>query len=543
MVDLKRKIKNSCQQDTKSVTDCLLELENVGIICIGPSSCLRTFYFKEGELDCLEQVFLCQLDQTDYLTGEIYPKLEKVAKQAVKLPNIKGVVLFAGCSDYIIQTDYEAMITELEATFSIPFFQIWRGPIAKCQHNSKEEIKEIAELLASKSPVILSEKQSNKTRLPVLASDISGVASLIETWDCFTFLYTPGSCTESFYDASTLQWQPHFYHTQFTDIDLSLGGTEDIIKEITNVYDGKKEICLLGTPLNHFVHGDYEELESLLREKEIPCLSFVTEGFEEAPIGISNALLKAGKYYLHNELRDKKAIKKQINLIGYTSLTFGNSLNMKQLTDLFKELGYSLNVITGNLKQTLESALCAQVNWVVSDEGLALAKWLEEEFEIPYIKDLPIGLIGLSECLKQLSVFCNSDLLVNLKKKEEQDKLLIDRSVLLLGEPSVNEGLERYLRVNEGVAKVTKKTYLPTDNLNYFYNYQISGFSEVEELLEDNLRYDVIIGDAVFQAICQENHPESLFIPLAYGVLSGSVKEGQSLVGDCARNWLEEYLK
>lgn len=347
MVELKqKKMPVSCQKETKSVTDCLLELEDVAIICIGPASCLRTFYFQEGELDILDHVFLCQLDQTDYLTGDIYSKLEKTVEQAMLLLDIKGIVLFAGCSDYIIQTDYDSIVLELEETYSLPFFQIWRGPIAKCQHNSKEEIKEIANILADKKPRKHVESEKEIFKLPVLASDIAGVASLIEDWNCLRVLYTPGSCTDSFADNSLLTKQANFYYTHFSDIDLSLGGTSDILSFICEHHDGKGDVCLMGSPLNHFVHGDYEELSESLKMEDISVLPFITEGFEEAPIGISKGLMDAGNYFLESETKEITT-KNQINLIGFTKLTLGNIINIDELKEKLSWSNYELNVIEG----------------------------------------------------------------------------------------------------------------------------------------------------------------------------------------------------
>ncbi|MDT2832874.1 nitrogenase component 1 [Vagococcus carniphilus] len=543
MVELKqKKMPVSCRKETKSVTDCLLELEDVSIICIGPASCLRTFYFQEGELDILDHVFLCQLDQTDYLTGDIYSKLEKTVEQAVLLPDIKGIVLFAGCSDYIIQTDYDSMVLELEATYSLPFFQIWRGPIAKCQHNSKEEIKEIANILADKKPRKHVESEKEIFKLPVLASDIAGVASLIEDWNCLRVLYTPGSCTDSFADNSLLAKQSNFYYTHFSDIDLSLGGTSDILSFICEHHDGKEDVCLMGSPLNHFVHGDYEELSESLKMEDISVLPFITEGFEEAAIGISKGLMDAGNYFLENETKERTP-KNQINLIGFTKLTLGNIINIDELKEKLAWNNYELNVIEGNLRDAFSSILVGQVNWIVSEEGLDLAKWLQKNYQIPYIVDLPIGRLGFERCIEQLTPFCDIQLIDRDEEVRDIERTLQKKHVLLLGRPSINEGLEKMLQLEFECQSVTSRTYLPTENLAYFYQDKAVGFSTIEELAAEKRSYDVIIGDSAYQKGCQFYFPKASFIPLNDGVVSGSVSEKtMSLTGISGNNWLTSFL-
>lgn len=543
MVELKqKKMPVSCQKETKSVTDCLLELEDVAIICIGPASCLRTFYFQEGELDILDHVFLCQLDQTDYLTGDIYSKLEKTVEQAVLLSNIKGIVLFAGCSDYIIQTDYDSMVLELEETYSLPFFQIWRGPIAKCQHNSKEEIKEIANILADKKSKECIEPTKEIFKLPILASDIAGVASLIEDWNCLRVLYTPGSCTDSFADNSLLASQSNFYYTHFSDIDLSLGGTSDILNFICEHHDGKEDVCLMGSPLNHFVHGDYEELSESLKMEDISVLPFITEGFEEAPIGISKGLMDAGSYFL-NEVSKENEFKNQINLIGFTKLTLGNIIDIDELKEELAMSNYELNVIEGNLRDAFSSLLVGQVNWVVSEEGLDLAKWLEKNYQMPYIADLPIGKLGFERCVEQLASFCDVQLIDRNEDVEDIEGTLQNKGVLLLGRPSINAGLKKMLELEFGCQSVTSRTYLPTENLAYYYQDKAVGFSTIEELVAEELSYDIIIGDSAYQKGCQFYFPNVLFIPLNDGVVSGSVSEKpMSLIGNSGNNWLTSFL-
>ncbi len=542
MVELKQKKMTSCQKITKSVTDCLLELEDVAIICIGPASCLRTFYFQEGELDVLDHVFLCQLDQTDYLTGDIYPKLEKVVEEAVKKRPLKGIVLFAGCSDYIIQTDYDSMLEDLEQTFSLPFFQIWRGPIAKCQHNSKDEIKEIAEKLKNVPVTKVVEKENEKQLMPVLASDIAGVASLIEDWDCMTILYTPGSCMESFAESSLLVRQSNFYHTHFSDVDLSLGGTSDIVEFVLQNYDGKKDVCLVGSPLNHFVHGDYEELADELKNHGISCLPFITEGFEEAQVGISQALLSAGKHFLSDKT-EKNQTKKQINLIGFTKLTLGNVIDINELEHCLGLSGYTLNMVAGNLRESFLKVLDGQVNWVVSEEGVSLAKWLEEEYEMPYIVDLPIGSSGVTACFDQLSTFCKS-VLIDPSEAIKDQLDMTAKKVLLIGEPLVNKAIERMLRVDIGIQSITCRTYLPTENLTYFYPKHVLGFSTLDELLAEKETYDVIVGDSIYKKTFKKYYPNSLFIPLNYGVISGvNIQEKQTLTAENGNNWFANQLK
>lgn len=543
MVELKqKKMPVSCQKETKSVTDCLLELEDVAIICIGPASCLRTFYFQEGELDILDHVFLCQLDQTDYLTGDIYSKLEKTVEQAVLLSNIKGIVLFAGCSDYIIQTDYDSMVLELEETYSLPFFQIWRGPIAKCQHNSKEEIKEIANILADKKSKECIEPTKEIFKLPILASDIAGVASLIEDWNCLRVLYTPGSCTDSFADNSLLASQSNFYYTHFSDIDLSLGGTSDILNFICEHHDGKEDVCLMGSPLNHFVHGDYEELSESLKMEDISVLPFITEGFEEAPIGISKGLMDAGSYFL-NEVSKENEFKNQINLIGFTKLTLGSIIDIDELKEELAMSNYELNVIEGNLRDAFSSLLAGQVNWVVSEEGLDLAKWLEKNYQMPYIADLPIGKLGFERCVEQLASFCDVQLIDRNEDVEDIEGTLQNKGVLLLGRPSINAGLKKMLELEFGCQSVTSRTYLPTENLAYYYQDKAVGFSTIEELVAEELSYDIIIGDSAYQKGCQFYFPNVLFIPLNDGVVSGSVSEKpMSLIGNSGNNWLTSFL-
>ena len=196
------------------------------------------------------------------------------------------------------------------------------------------------------------------------------------------------------------------------------------------------------------------DLESIVENIEetldIPCVSINTNSFENYYSGISLTLNSlANKFMLEN-----KKIKNTVNIIGYSPLTFGKIEKLEELFSLIKSLDLNiLTVFSDNLSlEKIKNSTSAELNLVLSYEGLALAKYMEKEFSIPYVIINVVSKYGIENTENILkNYFYKID--NSFEKLEKKDKL-DDRKVMIIASPFMAINIAASLRKDFSLANI-----------------------------------------------------------------------------------------
>ena len=83
-----------------------LALPSVAVIVTGPFSCVCFAKDAAFEKDEANRLFLCEMKQSDYITGKCKEKVLEAAKQAAAIPGVEQIVLYQCCTDYLTHTGY-----------------------------------------------------------------------------------------------------------------------------------------------------------------------------------------------------------------------------------------------------------------------------------------------------------------------------------------------------------------------------------------------------------------------------------------------------
>lgn len=121
------------------------------------------------------------------------------------------------------------------------------------------------------------------------------------------------------------------------------------------------------------------------------------------------------RYYLEKakkkgELPEGKSEKPSVNIIGMTTLGFHNNHDTTELKRLMADLGIEINEIIpeGACVHNLKNLPRAWFNLVPYREiGLIAARYLEEEFSMPYIDITPMGIVETARCLRKIQQVIN----------------------------------------------------------------------------------------------------------------------------------------
>ncbi|NER35152.1 MAG: ferredoxin:protochlorophyllide reductase (ATP-dependent) subunit B [Oscillatoria sp. SIO1A7] len=111
------------------------------------------------------------------------------------------------------------------------------------------------------------------------------------------------------------------------------------------------------------------------------------------------------------ELPEGKTEKPSVNIIGISTLGFHNQHDCKELKRLMGDLGIEVNEVIpeGASVHNLKNLPRAWFNLVPYRElGLGAARYLESEFEMPYIDITPMGVVETARCIRKIQQTINA---------------------------------------------------------------------------------------------------------------------------------------
>ena len=162
---------------------------------------------------------------------------------------------------------------------------------------------------------------------------------------------------------------------------------------------------------------------------------------------------------------ENKKIKNTVNIIGYSPLTFGKIEKLEELFSLIKSLDLNiLTVFSDNLSlEKIKNSTSAELNLVLSYEGIALAKYMEKEFSIPYVIINVVSKYGIENTENILkNYFYKID--NSFEKLEKKDKL-DDRKVMIIASPFMAINIAASLRKDFSLANILALSLIKSINL------------------------------------------------------------------------------
>ena len=116
------------------------------------------------------------------------------------------------------------------------------------------------------------------------------------------------------------------------------------------------------------------------------------------------------KFKKLNKLPVDKTKLPSVNIIGAFDLAFHNQHDIAELKRLFSDLNIEINEIIpeGNSVENLKNLTRAWFNFVPYREiGGLTAKFLNQNYNMPYVSITPIGVIETSKCIKKIQKILN----------------------------------------------------------------------------------------------------------------------------------------
>ncbi len=231
--------------------------------------------------------------------------------------------------------------------------------------------------------------------LPPFAPDYSGVCSALFDLNALLTIHDAAGCTGNYTGFDEPRWygsQKAVYCSGLRKLDVIMGNEQVFLERIARA---AKElppdfIALVGSPVPMVIGTDFEGLCTELEYMTgIPALGFKTTGTDYYNQGIAYACVELMKRFTPDNCVKTP---RSINILGATPLDI-SAANNRDMEAFFTENGWKVNVnfSMGIKLEAVKKAACADVNIAVSQAGLAIARYMEERFDIPYIAGLPVG--------------------------------------------------------------------------------------------------------------------------------------------------------
>ena len=523
-MNIERCLKNEKNKMLKT----LLNIPENIVISIGPTGCLNVLYNEAIKENKLGNLYTFPISEIDMVSANHIEKLEKYIVKIISenFEKIKSIIIYLTCADLILASDFSFLMEKIKKDYGIILKILERGPIAKRKITPEKRLEKLLVELEYelKNTSKIKDKKISDFKIeiqhivPPITSDYSGACSVLYGENILKILISPNGCkTPVAYDEIRNIDYSLQYCASLNELEIVTGeikGLKESIKEIINQNQKIEFIAIISTVVPQIIGMDLESIvENIEETLDIPCVFINTNSFENYYSGISLTLKSlANKFMLEN-----KKIKSTVNIIGYSPLTFGKIEKLEELFSLIKSLDLNiLTVFSDNLSlEKIKNSTSAELNLVLSYEGLALAKYMEKEFSIPYVIINVVSKYGIENTENILKRFFYK-IDNSFEKLEKRDKL-DDRKVMIIASPFMAINIAASLRKDFSLTNILALSLIKESRKFKKIEYlEFLNIVNTEDDLKEKIKEykpDILISDPVYKNLVNE---KVTFIPLLH---------------------------
>ena len=190
-------------------------------------------------------------------------------------------------------------------------------------------------------------------------------------------------------------------NSDIRNADIITGTEKKVLVAFEDNRDRNPALVLLcHAPSSSMIGSDLEANAVQIQEKSgIPAAYVNIDGGKDYLYGVGMTLEAIGKLLLEK----REMIPSSVNMLGCNSIDWTEEMR-RSAEDWLKENGFHVLSCWGMKESTqkLKTASAAEVNLVVSEAGLRLARLMETEFNIPYVVGAPFGNAACETLTNQL---------------------------------------------------------------------------------------------------------------------------------------------
>lgn len=366
--------------------------------------------------------------------------------------------------------------------------------------------------------------------ISVYAADTSGVCSALYELGGMCVIHDSSGCNSSYTTHDEPRWYDIpslIYISGLEEYDAVLGNDEKFINDCveTALIQKPKFIAICASPIPFMLGMDLKAMARLIEKRsKIPTLCIETNGMHSYIAGASRALLEWAKRFI-----EPKTVTQEntINILGCIPLDYPDSKIVDTMVQNLKDGGLVVNSVwaMGESVENMIKASSCSANLVISSTGLEVAKYMEKEFNIPYVIGTPFG--------EDLTVELIN--LLKLKSISKSNRNNYGGNIAIIGEPIYSMSLAKAIKKDCTIFSLLK------DDSKILSNGDKVLLGE--EDLENHLKkYSIVIADGIFKHLIDETATK--FINLPHYAFSGRLYKNKFplLIGIEGDKWIENNL-
>lgn len=361
-------------------------------------------------------------------------------------------------------------------------------------------------------------------------ADSSGICSALYELGGMTIIHDASGCNSTYNTHDEPRWydmDSMMYITGLSEMEALMGDDEKHIGDIVSaaIDLNPNFIALTGSPIPMMTGTDFKALSKVIEKRTgIPTFGFDTNGMHSYIAGISMAFKAFAERMTNPDVAKTQDL--SVNIIGLTPLDFSvtgyvDSIKQAVIEGGFKTISYWA---MGDTLENISKAGMASVNLVVSYDGLAAAKVLQEKFGTPYVVGVPVGTKFTKKVIADLKLSAE-----DLKNRVAYSDLTKNESdIVIIGE-SVMAGSLAMAIMEECGEEARILCPLETDEDILSQNGVVA--EDEDDIVPHLQKAKTIIADPLYKPICPQS---SKLIELPHEAFSGRIfrKDIVNLVDD-----------
>ena len=375
------------------------------------------------------------------------------------------------------------------------------------------------------------------SRISIYSADAFGICSALYELGGLCVMHDASGCNSTYNTHDEPRWYDFdsmVYISGLSEMEAIMGDDQKFIDDI--VYTAKELnpnfIAMAGTPIPTMIGTDFKAIANIIeKETNIPTFGFDTTGMHSYVSGAYKAFEALAKRFLKRNDKESRGEKKEsidkesrevkntiikVNILGVTPLDFSINKSVEAMVDLLKENNFEVisTWAMGSSLEYIKNAGDADVNLVVSYSGIGAAKYMYENFNIPYVVGTPFGKEFANKVIADLKEVKSTK---ENKISYDNRKIDKDSEITIVGESIMSESLA-YAITKEKNKTVNVISSLETDEKLLLEGDKIAMFEDdIEKCLKNS---KTIIADPLYRPICPI---DSNFISLPHEAFSGRI--------------------
>lgn len=344
--------------------------------------------------------------------------------------------------------------------------------------------------------------------IPPFAPDTSGAAAVLYPAGGMVLIVDAGGCAGNISAFDEPRWNKNHNSAVFSaglrDMDAIMGRDKKLLEKIALAKNQMSIdfVALISTPVPAVIGSDLKALKKLGESQlSLPIVTIDTDGTKLYDVGASKAF---GGMFEEFTTAATAKIPHSIGVIGATPLDFSEK-EIKNIRHSLQNIGYTHIVFYGidNGVANYTNASRMEKNIVVSPAGLTAAKFLADNFSVPY-EVADCHSLGLADFATEIA----AKIPANAKK------------ILILHQQIMANALREKLAAVFSQADIICGTFFKQITALKSANDIV--FTEEDEFINaiDSIQPDVIIGDILLKRALTSF--TGTYIPFKHFAVSGA---------------------